>query len=71
MLFGGKRDIINLRKAPVTGRIASRSISSRREVRPMAFYDLIILIIMAAGVLVDLVACVVAVLSFLKEKKDK
>ena len=37
----------------------------------MAFYDLIILIIMAAGVLVDLVACVVAVLSFLKEKKDK
>ncbi len=37
----------------------------------MTLYDLITLIIISAGVLVDLVACVVSVLSFLSKKKDK
>ena len=37
----------------------------------MTLYDWIILIIMSAGVLVDFIACVVAVLSFLSKKKDK
>ena len=37
----------------------------------MTLYELISLIIIAAGVLVDLVACVVSVLSFLSRKKDK
>ena len=37
----------------------------------MTLYDLITLIIISAGVLVDLVACVVSVLSVLSKKKDK
>ena len=37
----------------------------------MTLYELISLIIIAAGVLVDLVACVVSVLSFLKSRKKK
>jgi uncharacterized membrane protein len=37
----------------------------------MTLYDLITLIIISTGVLVDLVACVVSVLSFLSKKKDK
>ena len=71
MYFNEKCDIIEVRKAPVTGRIASWSISNRREVRRMTLYELINLIIISAGVLVDLVACVVAVLSFLKSRKNK
>ena len=37
----------------------------------MTIYELITLIIISAGVLVDLVACVIAVLSFLKSRKNK
>lgn len=37
----------------------------------MTIYDLITLIIISAGVLVDLVACVVSILSFLKSRKNK
>ena len=70
-VFWQKCDIIEPRKAPVTGRIASWSISNRREVRRMTLYELISLIIISAGVLVDLVACVATILSFRAKRKGK
>ena len=71
MRFTKKCDKIERGKAPVTGRIASWSISNRREVRRMTLYELINLIIISAGVLVELVACVVSILSFRAKRKGK